>query len=170
VTGKTADFGAQARDNRARRETMTEQGDAMRCAALCLGLVLTVNPGDGDERAIRKVLNDQVAAWNQGDLKGFMAGYHKSDDITFYSGDKVLKGWDAMYERYQKKYQGEGKEMGKLSFRDLDVQVLGGGSAVVRGRWELKMQKGMPGGLFTLLLRKTADGWRIVHDHTSAGE
>jgi uncharacterized protein (TIGR02246 family) len=139
---------------------------------LCL-MMLTLPGGDTEQaKAARKtiyaVLTDQVDCWNKGDLKGFMAGYHKSGDITFYSGDKVVKGWDAMLERYQKTYQGEGKEMGKLTFRDIEIDVLSADSAVVRGRWELKQSKATPGGLFTLVFRKTPDGWRIVHDHTSA--
>jgi ketosteroid isomerase-like protein len=140
---------------------------------LCLCLLLVgQNNGDGDDvkaqkKAIYNVLVDQLDAWNKGDLKGFMAGYHKTPDVTFYSGGNVVKGWDAMLERYQKKYQGEGKEMGKLTFRDVEIDVLSGDSAMVRGRWDLKMTKTNPGGLFTLLMRKTTDGWRIVHDHTS---
>jgi ketosteroid isomerase-like protein len=143
------------------------------CTPLCLCLVLIGQKGgDADElkaqkKAIYNVMVDQLDAWNKGDLKGFMAGYHKSPDVTFYSGGNVVKGWDAMLERYQKKYQGEGKEMGKLTFRDVEIDVLSAESAVVRGRWDLKMTKTNPGGLFTLLLRKTTDGWRIVHDHTS---
>jgi beta-aspartyl-peptidase (threonine type) len=138
----------------------------------CLCLVLLGQTGDSDEvkaqkKAIFNVLVDQLDAWNKGDLKGFMAGYHKSPDVTFFSGGSVVKGWDAMLERYQKKYQGEGKEMGKLTFRDLEIDVLSPESAVVRGRWDLKMSKTNPGGLFTLLMRKTPEGWRIVHDHTS---
>jgi ketosteroid isomerase-like protein len=142
-------------------------------AQLCLCLLLVgQNNGDGDDvkaqkKAIYNVLVDQLDAWNKGDLKGFMAGYHKSPDVTFYSGGNVVKGWDAMLERYQKKYQGEGKEMGKLTFRDVEIDVLSGDNAMVRGRWDLKMTKTNPGGLFTLLMRKTTDGWRIVHDHTS---
>ena len=62
--------------------------------------------------AIRLVLDSQVAAWNKGDLKGFMAGYWKSEKLTFFSGDKVEHGWQATYERYQKRYQAEGREMG----------------------------------------------------------
>ena len=140
---------------------------------LCLCLVLLGQTGgDSDEvkaqkKAIFGVLVDQLNAWNKGDLKGFMAGYHKSPDVSFYSGGNVVKGWDAMLERYQKKYQGEGKEMGTLTFRELEIDVLSPESAMVRGRWDLKMTKTNPGGLFTLLMRKTPEGWRIVHDHTS---
>ena len=27
-----------------------------------------------------------------------------------------------------------------------------------------------PGGLFTVVLRRFSDGWKIVHDHTSSDE
>jgi beta-aspartyl-peptidase (threonine type) len=139
----------------------------------CLSAFLTpTQTGDTEEakasrKAIYQVLHNQTEAWNNGDLKGFMNGYLRSNELTFYSGDKVIKGWDAMLERYQKKYQGEGKEMGKLMFKDMDIELLSADSAVVRGRWHLKLSKDMVGGLFTLIMRKTPEGWRIVHDHTS---
>jgi len=119
-------------------------------------------------KAIQKVLDDQVAAWNKGDLEGFMAGYWKSDDLTFFSGKDITKGWKATLERYRKRYQSEGKEMGKLAFRDLQIEVLGPDSAFVRGRWQLEMKKEKLGGLFTLIFKKLPEGWRIVHDHTSS--
>jgi ketosteroid isomerase-like protein len=140
---------------------------------LCAFAFLAPTPaGDTEEakasrKAIYQVLLSQLEAWNKGDLKGFMNGYLRSDQLTFYSGKDILKGWDTMLERYQKKYQGEGKEMGKLTFKDVDIELLSAESAVVRGRWELTLTKESPGGLFTLILRKTKDGWRIVHDHTS---
>src|SRR5438105_10690712 len=73
-----------------------------------------------DEAAIRKVLDDQAAAWNKGDLEAFMAGYWKSPNLTFTSGNNKTKGWDATLERYKKRYQGEGKEMGKLTFSEVE--------------------------------------------------
>jgi beta-aspartyl-peptidase (threonine type) len=140
------------------------------CAFACLA---PAQSGDTDEakasrKAIYQVLLDQLEAWNKGDLKGFMNGYHRSDNLTFYSGSKIFKGWDNMLERYQKEYQGEGKEMGKLTFKEVDIELLSADSALVRGQWHLTMSKDKEmGGLFTLVLRKTKDGWRIVHDHTS---
>jgi uncharacterized protein (TIGR02246 family) len=123
-----------------------------------------------DEAAIRKVLADQDAAWNKGDLEGFMAGYWKSPELTFISGNNKTKGWDATLERYKKRYQGEGKEMGKLTFSELDVEMLGPDAALVRGRFtlELMKEKEKPTGLFTLVFRRFPEGWRIVHDHTSS--
>lgn len=120
---------------------------------------------------IRIVLDDQVAAWNAGKLEEFMDGYWRSPNLTFFSGGRKLSGWDATIERYRKTYQAEGKEMGKLQFSDLDIQLMGDAAAVVRGRWELTLSDGKkPGGLYTLIFRKFKDGWKIIHDHTSSNQ
>ena len=122
-----------------------------------------------DAAAIRKVLDDQVAAWNRGDLEGFMAGYWKSDDLVLYSGGDIPKGWQATLERYRRRYQAEGKAMGTLTFADVDVQPLSSEHAFVRGKWKLVMPDASnPGGLFTLLMKRIDGQWRVVHDHTSA--
>jgi len=119
---------------------------------------------------VRQVLDSQVIAWNKGDLKGFMAGYWKSEKLTFFSSDKIEHGWQATFDRYQKRYQAEGREMGKLSFSELDIEMVGEDTAWVRGRWKLVTSKESPGGLFTLIFKKFTEGWQIVHDHTSAGQ
>lgn len=132
-------------------------------------LLLQSSEPERNGAAVRRVLDDQVAAWNKGDLKGFMAGYWNSPDLSFYSGSDVQKGWEATLERYKKRYQSEGKEMGQLVFKDLDIELLGPKTALVRGRWQLTMSdKKTLGGLFTLLLKEMPEGWRIVHDHTSS--
>jgi len=123
------------------------------------------------EAAIRKVLQSQVEAWNQHNLNGFMAGYWDSVEPTFFSGATETTGWQATLERYRKKYQAPDAEMGKLEFSDLQVELLGPKSGFVRGRWQLTLSNGrQPHGLFTLIFREFPEGWRIVHDHTSAGE
>jgi beta-aspartyl-peptidase (threonine type) len=121
-----------------------------------------------DKAAIQKVLDEQVVAWNKGDLKSFMAGYWNSPDLSFSSGKDKTRGWQATYERYQKRYQSEGREMGKLTFSELEIDMLGPNSAYVRGRWQLVTRREKPGGLFTLIFKRLPEGWRIVHDHTSS--
>lgn len=137
-------------------------------ALLALSLCVQAQTTKADA-AIRKVLDDQVAAWNAGKLEAFMVGYWKSPDLTFVSGGRKLNGWNATLERYRKIYQAEGKEMGKLAFLDLDVQQLGTAAAFVRGQFQLKLSDGKElGGRFTLVFRKFKDGWKIIHDHTSS--
>ena len=43
------------------------------------------------EQDIRRVLDDQVAAWNRGDIPGFMEGYDKSESTTFVSSSPRRK-------------------------------------------------------------------------------
>jgi len=145
---------------------------AASCLILTKNALLRAEADDSPaKKAIQQVLDDQQTAWNKGDLEEFMVGYWKSDDLSFYSGGDKTKGWQATLERYQKKYQGEGKEMGTLSFSELEISVAGADNAVVRGRWQLKLKDGKTmGGLYTLWLRKLPEGWRIVHDHTSKAD
>jgi beta-aspartyl-peptidase (threonine type) len=135
---------------------------------LLAGTAAAQNGAEAQKSAIRSLLSTQVDAWNRGDLEGFMAGYWKSPELSFISGTTETRGWQPTLDRYRKKYQGEGKEMGKLDFFDLRVEMLAPDAAFVRGHWHLRMKDGKePGGLFTLILRKFPEGWRIIHDHTS---
>jgi len=115
---------------------------------------------------IRKVMDDQSAAWNRGDIDGFMAGYWKSEKLTFISGTEVTRGWQPTLDRYKKGYDSRAK-MGVLNFTDLEFTVLSKDAAVVLGSWALTREKDNPHGKFTLTFRKFKEGWRIVMDHTS---
>jgi len=120
---------------------------------------------------IRIVLQSQQDAWNRHDLDAFMAGYWKSPELTFFSGVKEQNGWQGTLDRYRATYASPGHEMGKLEFSGLRVEMLGSDAAFVRGAWQLTMPDGKtPHGLFTLVFRKFPEGWKIVHDHTSAAE
>ena len=99
---------------------------------------------------VQQVLQQQAGAWNRGDLEAFMSGYWKSPELTFFGAEKT-SGWQATLERYRKRYQTGGREMGKLEFSDLQIVALGPESAFVRGSWKLRMSDGKtPHGLFTL--------------------
>ena len=129
-----------------------------------------------DAKDIRGVLEAQAAAWNKGDLDGFMAGYWNDEKLTFISGGGIAQGWKATKERYEKRYKADGKEMGKLTFSELKVESLGANTALVLGKFELVFEKEKDEkkktarGRFTLIVKKFADGWKVVHDHTSAEE
>jgi beta-aspartyl-peptidase (threonine type) len=121
------------------------------------------------EEGIKHVLLSQVEAWNHGQLEQYMSGYWRSPDLTFFSGATVTKGWEPTLERYRRRYQSGGNQMGHLEFQDLEIDLLSRRSAVVTGKWQLTMSDGKkPHGLFTLIFKRFPEGWRIVHDHTSA--
>ena len=125
--------------------------------------------GAGAEAAVRAVLEAQLAAWNRGDLDGFMDGYWRSDSLAFYSGEQVSRGCQATRERYMRRYKSEGREMGTLDFELEGVTVEAPDRATVQGEWRLRLATGSPHGTFTLQLRRFPDaGWKIVEDRTKS--
>jgi ketosteroid isomerase-like protein len=120
-----------------------------------------------DAKAIQAVLDTQVAAWNRGDIEGFMEGYEHSEKTVFVGGDNVTRGWQTVLDRYKRNYDSREK-MGTLTFSDLEITPLGNGSALVLMRWHLQRAKDEPHGRSTLIMRRTKQGWKIVHDHSSA--
>ena len=118
---------------------------------------------------IQSVLTAQQDAWNRGDIDAFMNGYARSASTVFVSQDEVSRGWETVRDRYRVKYSDRTK-MGTLSFSEIEVTMLSPESAVVLGRWRLKRTDDEPHGRFTLILKHLPEGWRIVHDHTSAAK
>lgn len=124
--------------------------------------------GDADRRAVEAVIEQQRLAWNRGDLDGYMAGYARLPGLLFTSGGKIRRGWDETRAAYLKRYGGNRAGMGQLAFEILEVSGLGGDGAVVLGRWRLTETPEAGSGVFTLVLERRPEGWRIVHDHTSS--
>ena len=118
---------------------------------------------------VRAVLDAQAKAWNRGDIEGFMAGYWRSEKTTFAGANGVFRGWQALLERYRRTYP-DRAAMGALTFSELEITMLAPDAALVLGRWQLERASGPVGGVFSLVLRKLPEGWRIVHDHTSTVE
>jgi len=116
---------------------------------------------------IRSVLSAQQEAWNRGDIDRFMNGYARSPSTVFVSEDTIRRGWETVRERYRKKYSDRAK-MGTLTFSDLEIALFSPDAAVALGRWRLERAKDRPHGRFTLIFKRLPEGWRIVHDHTSA--
>jgi L-asparaginase / beta-aspartyl-peptidase len=122
---------------------------------------------DADRRAITKLLTDQQAAWNRGDIDAFVVGYWKSPELTFSGASGVSRGYEGVLARYKKSYP-DRAAMGQLDFSGLEFHFLGSDGALVLGNWHLKREKGDVGGVFTLVFQRFPEGWRIIHDHTSA--
>jgi len=116
---------------------------------------------------IQSVFTAQQDAWNRGDIDAFMNGYARSASTVFVSQDEVSRGWETVRDRYRVKYSDRTK-MGTLSFSEIEVTMLSPDAAVALGRWRLERANDEPHGRFTLIFKRLPEGWRIVHDHTSA--
>ena len=120
-----------------------------------------------DPQAVKDLLLQQQADWNRGDVNAFMRGYWNSPQLTFAGSTNFIRGWEPVLARYQHSYPDKAT-MGRLDFSDLEIRPLGADSALVLGRWRITKDSGESGGIFTLVLQRFPEGWRIVHDHTNA--
>lgn len=119
-----------------------------------------------DETAIRKILEQQSAAWNRGDIDAYMTGYWNNDSLVFIGKNGPTYGYNATLQRYKSSYP-DAEKMGKLNFTILQVKELSKDYYFVLGKWELKRSMGDLSGHFTLLFRHIAGQWLIVADHSS---
>src|SRR4051812_4003538 len=121
---------------------------------------------DNPETEIRGIIQSQQDAWNHGDLVGFMNGYWRWDKVTFVGGE-VRRGWQNVLDYYKTKYSDRTK-MGTLTFSDFEVTPIGADAALVLGSWKVEVGTTNVHGKTTLIFRHVSEGWRIVHDHSSA--
>jgi len=149
---------------------MSRTGTILFLAFIVLGVTRMLAGQSPDTTPIVEIqaaLDNQTQAWNKGDIDGYMQYYWHSDSLLFTSGGQVRRGWQETLDKYGKSYDSREK-MGTLRFSGLEIHLLSAESAWVFGRWELTRKKDHPGGVFTLILRKFSDGWKIIHDHTSS--
>jgi uncharacterized protein (TIGR02246 family) len=133
---------------------------------LLLSILLTACTGSfqpADEAAIRTVMTDQEAAWDRGDIPGFMEGY--SDTVCFIGGRGRTCGRQAVSANYQRKYPDKAA-MGDLTFGIQEVMPLGSSHAWLTGTWQLVRTADTLGGGFTLLWVKEGEAWKIARDHS----
>ena len=148
------------------------KSSAFGCAFLLFGIVAfpffaSAQSVQRDTAAIRRVLREQEAAWNRGDLSAFMQGYWQSENLEFIGKNGLKKGWQQTLDNYKTSYP-DAATMGKLDFTVFSIEVLGKIAAYIVGKWHLtRPDKGDLHGAFTLLWKKINGKWLIVSDHSS---
>lgn len=155
------------------RAILTARSSALAAAALAaLAGCRSPAPARDAVAPLLAVVREQERAWNDGSMEGFMAaGYWRSEAMTFLSGSDWTRGYETVLARYRRRYvEGDGR-MGRLRFTELEALRLSRGVGLVRGRWTLTSEdRDELGGLFTLVMERRPEGWRVIHDHTSLEE
>jgi len=118
------------------------------------------------KEAIQQVMDEQEAAWNRGDLEGFMQGYWKSDSLRFIGKRGITYGWQSTLDNYKKSYP-DSDAMGKLQFTNLSMEITGDSSTYVIGKWELFRTTDTLAGHYSLLWKNLNGRWLIIADHSS---
>ena len=137
---------------------------------LVLALTLSI-PSWGQaasETAIRHLMDQQAADWNRGDVDAFMKAYEDAPTTTFV-GKTVEYGYATIRERYKKIYP-TSEGMGKLTFSNLAIRLLEPTYAIATGNFHLERTAaggGNADGIFSLVLKKDPQGWKIILDHSN---
>lgn len=119
-----------------------------------------------DVQAIQSMLDEQIKAWNKGNLETFMQGYWQSDSLLFIGSGGPKYGYNTTLESYKKNYP-DTTAMGKLNFKILQMKRLSALYFFVVGKWHLQRTVGDLEGHFSLLIKKVKNKWLIVADHSS---
>ncbi len=131
-----------------------------------ISLVFTSYAQDKNEQSIRKILDEQIKEWNNGNLDQFMKGYWENDSLVFIGKNGPVYGYNNALTNYRKNYR-DTVIMGKLSFEIISIKKLSEEYYFVTGKFFLKRTIGDAKGVYTLLCRKINGEWKIVVDHSS---
>lgn len=116
-----------------------------------------------DVSAIRSILTQQQKAWSDNDLEGFMSGYWQSDELTYFSGGKVTKGWQTTLANYKKNYPSK-KETGELNFEIANITKINADAYWVMGSYFLTRDAGDANGTFMIVFKRINGEWKIIGD------
>ena len=116
-----------------------------------------------DVNQIKNILNQQERAWSNGDLEGFMAGYWKSDSLTYFSRGKITQGWHTTLDNYKKGYPNKA-HTGTLNFRLAKITKINNDVYYVMGEYFLTREVGDAQGTFMIIFKRINGQWKIVAD------
>ena len=135
-------------------------------AILFLANSVAVSAQSKDVSEIKALLVKQNAAWNKGDIGGFMEGYWNNDSMMFIGKSGIKYGWKNTLDNYKKGYP-DTASMGKLKFELIEFKKLSTENYFVVGKWFLTRTIGNIDGVFTLVIKKIKNKWLIIADHSS---
>lgn len=119
-------------------------------------------------KEITAMVAQQEKTWNKGDLEGFLDSYNRSKDVVYVSNGQMVRGYDAIRDRYMKRYGETKSTMGQLYLTELEVSDIGDKHALCIGKFTVVHHSHVPiYGRFTLIMMKTKEGWKITYDHSS---
>jgi uncharacterized protein (TIGR02246 family) len=122
-----------------------------------------------EKAAIRQVIAQMQAAWNQGDFRGYMQGF-ANPDVIFVSRGKFQKDWQGTLDHYIRDYGASPDTRGTLNFYDIRIEMLAPDAAQLISRYRLQRPKNTQDGINTRLMRKRGGKWVIALNHVSATE
>ncbi|HEY4323738.1 MAG TPA: nuclear transport factor 2 family protein [Mucilaginibacter sp.] len=116
-------------------------------------------------KEITTTMENSANEWNKGNLEAFMSLYDPSATMMMPTG---TAGLDVIRSLYEKKYFVGNMPKQNLRYTDMKVRFLGNDYALLTGAFTL-YGNNLPerSGRYSLVMKHTANGWKILHDHSS---
>jgi ketosteroid isomerase-like protein len=118
--------------------------------------------------AVSNTLDAAAEAWSSGDVDAVMATYVADEPLLVFLGDTPIKGPDAVRAALVARAAQPGG-LGQMTYEWFETLQFDVNTTVVSGRVVMRREGKTDRGLFTRVLRRTEDGWRIVHDQLAWG-
>lgn len=121
---------------------------------------------DAEMRALIATMQE---AWNRGDFRGYMQGF-LNPGVVFVSRGRFQDGWQGTLDHYVRDYGGDPERRGRLTFSDIEIEMLAEDAAMLVSRYRLERGDAPQYGINTRLMRKVGGRWVIALNHVSAQE
>jgi uncharacterized protein (TIGR02246 family) len=143
-------------------------GVAVALAAACARAPSpSAGASDAARGEIATMMERSAAAWNRGGLGAFMEDYLPGEGTTYVGRSGVLHGVEAIRAVYAPRFA-PGGVRDSLSFEHLEVDLLAPDLANAIAYYVLARGDSVTArGPTSLVMRRIAGRWRIVHDHSS---
>jgi uncharacterized protein (TIGR02246 family) len=115
-----------------------------------------------------KIVVAQEAAWNRGDLEGFLSRYKDDPETQAVLGGSV-KGLANIRSTFRLNYPNR-ESMGTIDYSAVEARELGENFAMATGKYHLERSKkagGSAEGTFIEIMEKTDKGWQIIFSQTT---
>ena len=116
-----------------------------------------------DPQRIRALFESGCAAWNRGDIDGYLADYWHSDKVRWVSEGMVSYGFEAIASAFKSRFDTP-ENMGKLEVANLEIQLLSESDALVFGGWTQTTRTARRNGVFTVHMKKIDGEWLAIAD------
>lgn len=112
---------------------------------------------------ISDTLDEAAASWSSGDIDRIMAHYTLDQPLLVLYGDEPMKGPEPVRAWLEARAARPGG-LGTMNYEWFETLQLDDYTAVTSGRMIVTINGTHHRALFTRLMRRTVDGWQILHD------
>jgi ketosteroid isomerase-like protein len=139
---------------------------ALALLPLLFGGAVAAQGPNATEQEIKKLLDESASSWNRGDLNGHLAD--NADSIRFMTSKGPIVGKQRTADALRRSFFRDGKPIQQLRFEQVSINRLGDRHALVVGRFVLEGGgQAEHSGWFSTVWERQAEGWRVIHDHSS---